>query len=60
MLLLHLSGKSVLIGLVLLLGVLGVLALVWWLASPGIAITTGLGLVLAIRGLFALLNPSSE
>lgn len=60
MLLLHLSGKSVLIGLVLLLGVLGVLALVWWLATPAIAITAGIGLVVAIRGLFALLNPSSE
>ena len=60
MLLLHLSGKSILIGLALLLGVLGVLALVWWLASPAIAVTTGVGLVLAIRGLFALLSPSSE
>ncbi len=60
MLLLHLSGKSILIGLALLLGVLGVLALVWWLATPTIAITAGIGIVLAIRGLFALLNPSSE
>lgn len=55
-----LTGKGLLISLGILLGVLAVLALVWWLVSPGIAVGIGVGLVGLVRGLFALLGPSSD
>jgi hypothetical protein len=56
----QLTGRSVLIGLGIMTGVLGLLALVWWLVSPGYAIGIGVGLVLLVKGLFALLKPASE
>lgn len=55
-----LTGKGLLASLLVLLGVLGALALVWWLVSPGIAVGIGVGLVLLVKGLFALLSPSSD
>ena len=55
-----LTGKGLLSSLLVLLGVLGALALVWWLVSPGIAVGIGVGLVLLVKGLFALLSPSSD
>ena len=58
MLQIQLTGKGILGGLGLLLGVLAALALVWWLVSPGYAIAGGIGLILLVKGLFALLKPS--
>ena len=55
-----LTGKGLLSSLLVLLGILGALALVWWLVSPGIAVGIGVGLVLLVKGLFALLSPSSD
>ncbi|MGI8310563.1 hypothetical protein [Saccharopolyspora hattusasensis] len=56
----HLTGRSVLTGLMLLAVVLGVLALVWLLVTPAWAIGIGAGLVLLIRGLVWLFKPHSE
>ncbi|MEY8040557.1 MULTISPECIES: hypothetical protein [Saccharopolyspora] len=53
-----LTGKGLLTALGLLALALGVLALVWWLAGPGYALLGGLGLVLLVKGLFALLKPA--
>ncbi|CAM3167444.1 hypothetical protein SAXI111661_21060 [Saccharomonospora xinjiangensis] len=53
----HLTGKGVLISLLVLLMVLAVLGVVW-LISPPWAIAIGLVLFVLIKGLFALLKPS--
>lgn len=52
------TGKGVLTFLLVLAVVIGLLALVWLLVGPGQAIGIGVGLVLVIRGLFALFKPS--
>lgn len=53
----HLTGKGVLISLLVLLMVLAVLGVVW-LINPAWAIALGLVLLVLVRGLFALLKPS--
>lgn len=53
----HLTGKGVLISLLVLLMVLAVLGVVW-LISPPWAIAIGLVLFVLVKGLFALLKPS--
>ncbi|EID55126.1 hypothetical protein [Saccharomonospora xinjiangensis] len=53
----HLTGKGVLISLLVLLMVLAVLGVVW-LISPPWAIAIGLVLLVLVKGLFALLKPS--
>ena len=55
----ELSGKGVLISLVLLAAVIAALALVWLLVSPAVSIGIGIGLILLIRGLIALFKPAA-
>ncbi|SFS94551.1 hypothetical protein [Saccharopolyspora flava] len=54
----ELSGKGVLMSLGVLAFVLGVLALVWLVFSPAVAIGIGVGLVLLVRGLIKLFSPA--
>ncbi|MEU6267954.1 hypothetical protein [Saccharopolyspora shandongensis] len=56
----ELTGKGVVTLLLTVALVLGVLALVWLLASPAWAIGIGAGLVLLVRGVFWLFKPHSE
>ncbi len=53
----HLTGKGVLISLLVLLMVLAVLGVVW-LINPAWSIAIGLVLLVQVKGLFALLKPS--
>lgn len=54
----ELSGKGVLMSLGILAFVLAVLALVWLVFSPAVAIGIGVGLVLLVRGLIKLFSPA--
>ncbi|TDD10610.1 hypothetical protein E1202_01770 [Saccharopolyspora karakumensis] len=54
----ELSGKGVLMSLGVLAFVLAVLALVWLVFSPAVAIGIGVGLVLLVRGLIKLFSPA--
>lgn len=54
----ELSGKGVLMSLGVLAFVLAVLALVWLVLSPAVAIGIGVGLVLLVRGLIKLFSPA--
>ncbi|MEB3369534.1 hypothetical protein [Saccharopolyspora mangrovi] len=56
----ELTGKGVLISLGLLAFVLAVLALVWLVFSPAVAIGIGIGLVLLVKGLIALFSPAKQ
>lgn len=56
----ELSGKGVLISLGVLAFVLAVLALVWLVLSPAVAIGIGIGLILLVRGLIALFSPAKQ
>ncbi len=56
----ELSGKGVLISLGVLAFVLAVLALVWLVFSPAVAIGIGIGLILLVRGLIALFSPAKQ
>ncbi|GAA0509314.1 hypothetical protein [Saccharopolyspora thermophila] len=60
MLHIQLTGKGLLTSLLILVATTAALALVWLLVNPGWAIGIGLGLILCIRGLFALFKPHSE
>lgn len=53
----HLTGKGVLISLLILLAVLTILAVIW-LINPAWSIAIGLVLLVLVKGLFALLKPS--
>lgn len=53
----HLTGKGVLISLLVLLMVLAVLGVVW-LINPAWSIALGIVLLVLVRGLVALLKPS--
>ncbi|MER7014588.1 hypothetical protein ABT324_24450 [Saccharopolyspora sp. NPDC000359] len=54
------TGKTILTLLLVLAVTAGGLALVWTLVNPGWAIGIAFGLVLLVRGLFALFKPHSE
>ncbi|MDI2031114.1 hypothetical protein QFW96_20955 [Saccharopolyspora sp. TS4A08] len=54
----ELSGKGVLISIGVLAFVLAVLALVWLVLNPAVAIGIGIGLVLLVRGLIVLFSPA--
>ena len=54
----ELTGKGFLTGLGILISALFALWLVWLIAGPGYAIAGGIGLLLLVRGLLALLTPS--
>lgn len=56
----ELSGKGVLASLGVLALVLAVLALVWLVLSPAVAIGIGIGLILLVRGLIALFSPAKQ
>ncbi len=56
----ELTGKAIKTVLVLMAFISAILALVWLLISPAYAIAGGIGVVLAIKGLYALFTPSSE
>ncbi|MEB3370222.1 hypothetical protein [Saccharopolyspora mangrovi] len=56
----ELTGKAIKTVLVLMAFISAILALVWLLVSPSYAIAGGIGVVLAIKGLYALFTPSSD
>lgn len=56
----ELTGKAIKTVLGLLALVAVVLALVWLLAGPGYAIAGGIGVILIIRGLYALFAPRRD
>ncbi|MEY8039156.1 hypothetical protein AB8O55_07080 [Saccharopolyspora cebuensis] len=53
-----LTGKGLITALGLLAVAVLVLLAVGWLAGPGYALAGGLGVVLLVKGLFALLKPA--
>lgn len=56
----ELTGKAIKTVLVLMAFISAILALVWLLVSPAYAIAGGVGVVLVVKGLYALFTPSSE
>jgi hypothetical protein len=56
----ELTGKAIKTVLGLLAIVAVILALVWLLVSPAYAIAGGIGVIVVVRGLYALFTPSSE
>ncbi|TDD10594.1 hypothetical protein E1181_00785 [Saccharopolyspora terrae] len=56
----ELTGKAIKTVLVLLTFTSAILALVWLLVSPAYAIAGGIGVILVVRGLYALFTPSTE
>lgn len=56
----ELTGKAIKTVLVLMTIISAILALVWFLVSPAYAIAGGIGVILAIKGLYALFTPSSD
>ncbi|GAA2349663.1 hypothetical protein GCM10009854_29160 [Saccharopolyspora halophila] len=56
----ELTGKAIKTVLLLLAIATAILTLVWLLISPAYAIAGGIGVVLLVRGLYALFTPSTE
>lgn len=56
----ELTGRAIKTVLVLLAFATAILTLVWLLVSPAYAIAGGIGVVLLVRGLYALFTPSTE
>ena len=56
----ELTGTAIKTVLVLLAFAAAILTLVWLLVSPAYAIAGGIGVVLLVRGLYALFTPSTE
>ncbi|MFC7342109.1 hypothetical protein [Saccharopolyspora griseoalba] len=56
----ELTGKAIKTVLLLLAIATAILALVWLVISPAYAIAGGIGVVLVVRGLYALFTPSTE
>lgn len=56
----ELTGKAIKTVLLLLLLTTAILALVWLLVSPGYAIAGGIGVIVIVRGLYALFAPRRD
>ena len=56
----ELTGKAIKTVLVLLTFISAILALVWLLVSPAYAIAGAIGVILIVRGLYALFTPSTD
>lgn len=56
----EITGRTILTLLLVLAVTAGALALVWLLVNPGWAIGIALGLILAVRGVFALFKPHTD